>query len=170
MTDNFCIPLFFLSECKIMAKAKSTSTTKLPRTKAISKPSKIKIAKPVTIPVIPVTDNLLTNPTALPVVDPVIPIQNDIPEIVPNTNIEVNGDNNEINTPAVTHKPLTRRSGLSVVIGLAGGSTVAYFAYDGFKTMFQDKGYDQDKANQYALLSAGLCGLITFGILYKIIR
>lgn len=154
-----------------MAKAKNTNTTRSPRTKAPAKP-KIKIAKPVTIPIIPVTDNLLANPTALPVVDPVIPIQslNDIPEIVPNTTIEVNGDNNEINTPAVIHKPLTRRSGLGIAIGLIGGSTVAYFTYNEFKNGFTTKGYKEDQANQYALISAGLCGLIAFGILYSLIK
>ena len=105
--------------------------------------------------------------------DPVIPIHslNDIPEIVPNTEVTINGDVGSVVTPAtVTRKPLTMRSGLSVIVGLVGAGIGGYLAYTGLKSMFLDKGYSKDQSNEYAMYSGVACGLLVFGVLYTMVK
>lgn len=58
----------------------------------------------------------------------------------------------------------------SLVVGLIGGSIGGYMAYTGLKQVFLDKGYTADQANQYAMYSGVACGLVAFGILYKITK
>ena len=103
-----------------------------------------------------ISDPVISNPTTIPVIDPVVPIQslNDIPE----------------STPAVTHKPLTRRSGLSIIVGLAGAGIGGYLAYTGLKSVFLDKGYSKDQSDQYAMYSGVACGLLVFGVLYTMVK
>lgn len=71
----------------------------------------------------------------------------------------------EPDTTIQTTKAPTMRK---VVVGLAGGSVAGVLAYNGLKTVFLDKGYSADQANQYAMISAGVIGLVVFGILYKV--
>jgi len=169
-----------------MAKAKNINV-RLPRTKATNKPAPVKVAKPVTKVA---SDNLLSRAATTHMVPPAVikssevigkphlPIESINPVVVdqvPGLPIvdsytepvlsEVDSlvsDQNEYSA-----KP---RSGRGVIVGLIGGSVVGYMAYNGIKTVLLDKGYDQDKANRYALISAGVCALLTFTILYNLIK
>lgn len=153
-----------------MAKTKSTSI----KPGATKRRYPAPVAKPVTKVA---SDNLLSQATPEPqtirqlIVEPnPIGLSDNLlsqTPTEPNTTIEINGDVNEINTPVMAHKGATMRG---VLIGVAGGSVVAYLSYNGIKTVLLDKGYDQDKANQYALISAGVCALVTFTILYNVLK
>ena len=60
--------------------------------------------------------------------------------------------------------------GSAFMVGLAGGSAVGYMSFSGLKSTLLDKGYNQDDANQYALITGCISGLITFAILYNLIK
>jgi len=145
-----------------MARTKSTSVKPVARTKR----TPVKVAKVV-------SDNLLSQTPTVPI--QTVPLMSesvsDNLAQAPNTTIEINGDVDTLNTPYPIEKQShTGRSGRGFVIGLVGGSVVGYLSYNSIKTVFLDKGYDQNKANQYAMISAGVCALVTFWMLYKIIK
>jgi hypothetical protein len=97
----------------------------------------------------PVTD--IIDP--VPVVEPIIePVAVDDP-------VEV-----------MTIEPIKSRTDNRMVIGLVGGSIVGIIAYKGLKTVFINKGMDQDKAFRYAVLSGVACALIVFGVLYNVTK
>lgn len=154
-----------------MTKNKRISTTKgTARTKRIPAPVNV-VAKPIIQH--SKLDDLLIDPVKVdkPVTNVASANSLDNATITPNTTIEINGDVDSINTPIqVKDESHTGRSGRGIVIGLIGGSVIGYVAYNGLKTVFTDKGYDQDKANQYAMISAGVCALLTFGILYNLTK
>jgi hypothetical protein len=70
-------------------------------------------------------------------------------------------------TIVMAHKGPTMRG---VLIGVAGGSIAGYVAYTGLKSVFLDKGYTADQANQYAIYSGVAVGLLTFALLYRITK
>ena len=145
--------------------------------KKISKQAKPVVAKakrPVPVKVAKVvSDNLLSQ--TLP--EPIQVRQLIVPSTDPVTVSDTGSDNLlsrpalEVDThtePETTIKTTKAPTMRGVLIGLAGGSIAGYMAYTGLKTVFLDKGYTADQANQYAMSSAGVIGLVTFGILYKV--
>lgn len=65
---------------------------------------------------------------------------------------------------------IKEQSGRGIMVGLVGGSIAGYMAYEGLKTVFLDKGFTKDKANQYAMFTGVACGLLTFAILYSVTK
>ena len=102
------------------------------------------------------------------VVQPVIP--EIIPEPIPTYTEPVLTEVDSNPTPktvVMAHKGPTMRG---VLIGTVGAGIAGYFAYTGLKSVFLDKGFNQAKSNQYALISAGVIGLVTFGVLYSLTK
>ncbi len=128
--------------------------------KNINKQSKVNARTKRPAPVKVTKISLVNSETT---VEPVVPIS--APQTEPIITEVVSYPEPET-TVQVKRAPTMR----SLVVGLIGGSIGGYMAYTGLKSVFLAKGYDQDKANEYSMYSAGVIGLVTFGILYKIIK
>lgn len=102
-------------------------------------------------------------------VKPIIPVVRPVPAqpIIPKVDIKPIP---VIDSKPLTPEPIKEQSGRGIMVGLIGGSIAGYVAYEGLKTVFLDKGYTQDKANQYAMFTGVACGLLAFGVLYSMTK
>lgn len=102
-------------------------------------------------------------------VNPVIPVVRPVPAqpIIPKVDIKPIP---VIDSKPLSPEPIKEQSGRGIMVGLVGGSIAGYMAYEGLKTVFLDKGFTQDKANQYAMFTGVACGLLTFAILYSVTK
>ena len=138
-----------------MAKTKNISVQS-PKAK---KPAPVKIAKVTQV----------VNKCNEVIAKPYLPAEN-INPIAPVPNSMVTANESVDTTNTLTQVENEPRSGRGVVFGLIGGSVVAYMAYSSLKSVFTDKGYDKAQAHEYALISAGVSALLTFTILYRLIK
>ena len=136
-----------------MAVSKNISKQAKPVIAKAKRPDPVKVAKITSIKSLPVK---LATTVIDPIIEPVQistePILTEVVSPEPETTIQVN------RTPKMR----------GVVVGLIGAGIGGYMAYTGIKDVLLDKGYNQDQANQYSLIAAGVIGLITFGVLYKL--
>jgi hypothetical protein len=74
-------------------------------------------------------------------------------------------------TNIVTPEPVkSGHKARGVMVGLVGAGIIGYMGFEGLKLALLDKGYTDDQAKQYASISAGVCSLITFLLLYKLAK
>lgn len=153
-----------------MAKAKSTSVKKNVRTKRPSAPVKVSMTEisatdipVVASPVVPELKVIESKPIIPVVSQPVAP-KPIAPKVTTQPIPVIDSKESPFQVEIVANKD---QSGRGMVIGVIGGSVVGYLAYTTLKPLFLNRGLTKDKSDQYAMLSAVACGLLTVGLIYK---